>query len=304
VELYKKYRPQELKEIYGQPEAVSQLERMIKKGGVPQTLLFSGPSGCGKTTMARIVAAAVGCLKNDLQEINAADTNGVGDVRELRAKMGLAPLYGDKRGWIIDECHQLSSDAQDALLKMTEDTPRHVQFVFCSTDTHKMKKTLVNRCTEIKVKAVNATALKGLVYEVCRKEKVGTPEEDVLDKLFDVCDGSPRKMLVLLEQVLALDTPKEQLAALTAGDARHAASELFKCLLSKAPWAATAKVLKGMAEEEPERVRHYVLAAAANVALGGGGGSRRAGEIIARFQYNFYDSKRAGLVLACMELSR
>src|SRR5688572_25883760 len=138
MELYKKFRPKTLKGVVGQEGAVSSLQSMIDKGRLPHTILFSGPSGCGKTTIARILKGILECSDLDFFEINCADFKGIDMVRDIRRYVGIPPLHGKSRVWLIDEAHQLTKDAQNAFLKLLEDTPKHAYFMLATTDPQKL----------------------------------------------------------------------------------------------------------------------------------------------------------------------
>ena len=138
-ELYKKHRPKTLARVVGNKSTVEALRSMLEARTLPHTLLFHGPSGTGKTTLARIVKNELGCLPTDFHEHNSSDFRGIDFIRELRSKVNLAAA-GPCRVWIIDECHQLTRDAQNAALKILEDTPSHVYFFLCTTDPQKLIK--------------------------------------------------------------------------------------------------------------------------------------------------------------------
>ena len=149
MELYKKHRPKRLKDVLGCDGIKKQIQRCPDGSHLAHSILITGPSGCGKTTIARIVAQKI--LKTsdtDLMEINCADFRGIEMVRDIRSRMSLAPMGGQARTWIIDEAHQLTTQAQDAFLKILEDQPRHVYFILCTTDPSKLITTVKNRCPE------------------------------------------------------------------------------------------------------------------------------------------------------------
>lgn len=300
-EIYKTHRPTSLAAVIGQPEACRVLGDFIKKKRIPHAILFTGPSGCGKTTLARIVRSELSCQDLDFSEMNCADFRGIDMVREMRSRMGLAAMGGGCRVYLIDECHKLTNDAQTALLKMLEDTPKHVYFMLCTTDPNKMLRTLLTRCTEVRVKPVTGKVLGELVGKVARKEKIAVGEE-VIEKIVEVADGSPRKALVLLDQIREIDDEETQLNAIQSSDIKAQAIEICRTLMNpRAVWADMAKVLKGV-EEDPESIRWMVLGYMTNVLLGGGKMAPRAYNIIQIFRDNFFDSKKAGLVSCCYEV--
>jgi len=301
-ELYKKYRPRLFKRVIGQEGIVKTLSKMIKSETVPHTILFSGPSGCGKTTLARILAKKLDCSNADLNEINCADFRGIDMVRDIRDSSGLCALAGGNRVWIIDEAHQLSSQAQHAFLKLLEDTPSHVFFFLATTSPNKLLPTIRNRCTTFVVKELSTELLETLVDSICKKEQI-TLGTDAKEKLIEIAEGSPRKALVLLDQVRHT-TEDNQLSLLESSDTRHQAIELARALIRpNSSWNTVAKILKEV-EEDPESLRWMILGYARTVLLGGGNLSDRAYLIIECFREPFYDSKAAGLTAACWEVMK
>ncbi len=314
-ELPIKYRPKEFADVVGQEDAVAQIRDWGRRKAVPKFILFTGPSGCGKTTMARILRTKMKCSNRDFREINAAEYRGIDMVREIKQNMGYTPMGGLVRVWLIDEAHKLTPDAQGAFLKELEDgAPAHAYFMFATTNPEKLLKTIRTRATELKIKPVNDKDMRGLLDRVCEAEnKVECDEEgeprnsvnvsdDVLDKIVDVAENSPRKALVILNQVIGLDEDK-QLDAVKGGVAETEAIELCRVLMNpKVSWPQVAKVLKGIEDlnGQSENIRWLVLSYMSSVALGGRSG--RPVQIIAAFQDNFYDSKRAGLIAACHDV--
>ncbi len=303
VELYKQYRPTTFKQVLGQPEAVKILEDLVKRKKVPHALLLTGGSGVGKTTIARILQDKLDCSDSDFFELNAADTKGIDTIRDIRQSMGYTPMQGSSRIWYVDECAKLTSDAQTCLLKMLEDTPSHVYFILSTTDPQKVIKTIHTRCTEIKLSSLTPKDIEDLLVSVSTKEKTKVPQE-VIDRIVEVAEGSARKALVILHQVIGLKTEQEQLDAVQNSESRQQAIEIARALLNPATrWPAMAKILKEVDTSDPEGIRYLVLAYASNVMLGGGGNLLdRAYLIICAFEGNFYDSKKAGLVRACWEV--
>lgn len=301
MELYRKHRPKKLAELVGNAPAKKTLAKMVEKGTVPHCLMFTGPSGTGKTTAARILKRALGCSNHDFAELNAADFRGIDMVRDIRSRVNLVPLNGKVRIWLLDEAHQLSQPAQHALLKLIEDTPSHAYFFLCTTHPQGLLKTIHTRATEIKLAPLKDEEAGELLKDIAQREKFALAD-DVADKIISVADGSPRKALVLLNQILAVDEVEEQLRIVSAGVAGAAAIDLARLLIKpRVPWKDVAAVLRGL-DDEPESVRRLILGYAASVLLGGGALSEKASQIIMTFEKNFFDSGKPGLIGACFEI--
>jgi DNA polymerase-3 subunit gamma/tau len=165
--LYRKYRPQDFDEVVGQEAVVRTLRNAITGGHLRQAYLFAGPRGTGKTSLARILAKALNCAQGptptpdktchacesiangtslDVIEMDAASQRGIDDIREIRDRVVLQPAEGRYKVYILDEAHQLTPAAFNALLKLIEEPPPHLVFVFCTTDLHAMLDTVRSRC--------------------------------------------------------------------------------------------------------------------------------------------------------------
>ncbi len=171
-ELYKKYRPKTLAGVVGNETTVNLLRNMLEKGTIPHTILLQGASGCGKTTLARILQRSLECSEIDFIELNCSDFRGVDTIRDIAKQMHFSPTGGKCRIWLLDEVHQMTKDAQNAALKILEDTPSHVYFLLCTTDPQKLISTIRNRCCQLSVEHLSEASLRMLIDRVLKKEEV------------------------------------------------------------------------------------------------------------------------------------
>lgn len=304
MESFKRFRPKKLETVVGQSAAIASLQKMISRDAIPHALLLSGASGCGKTTIARILKDTLDCGDQDWTEINCADFKGIDMVRDIRRTSGMTPLAGPVRVWIIDEAHKLTGDAQNAFLKILEDTPSHVYFMLCTTDPAKLIKTIHTRCTEIKLAAIGEGDLARIVQRVIDKDQLKVSPK-VVQEICEAADGSARKALVILDQVGSLDDEAAQLDAITTSTVNKDLAITLARLLFKpgASWDEVATVLKEL-KDEPEQIRYLILGYAKSIMLNskGSGFGGKAFKVIDIFSKNFYDSKHAGLAAACWEV--
>ena len=257
--LHLTYRPQTLKEVVGNKSTVASLEAVLSRTeDFPHSLLFTGPSGCGKTTLARIVAKRLGIDDRDLRELNIANLRGIDNAREIQDQMRLRPLSGTARGWILDEVHQSTKDFQNAMLKALEDTPPHVYFFLCTTDPQKLLTTIKTRCHEFKVGPLSNEDMLHLIGKVLGKEDTDI-DESVADQIIRDANGSARAALVVLDAIIDM-APEEMLeAAARKAEEHNEAIALCRALIQNKGWLETAKILKGMADYDPENVRQAIL---------------------------------------------
>jgi len=303
MELYKKYRPQKLSEVIGQKTAIEPLVAAGREGRFPHAVLFAGPSGCGKTTLARIFRKKLKCVDIDFNEINTADFRGIDTARDIRRKLHLAPFGGgESRVWLIDECHKLTSDAQNGLLKTLEDTPDHVYFFLCTTEPERLLQTIKTRCTYVAVRALDCDEMEQLVKDVCKKEGI-VLDEVVVEKIVAAAEGSARKALVILNSVMGQSDVDKQLEIIHKSHPERDAIEIARMLLKGTSWASVARVLKEIPELEnkAEGIRRLVLSYMASVALGKGGDTKRTCEIIECFAEPYFNLGKAGLVSSCYD---
>jgi DNA polymerase-3 subunit gamma/tau len=220
--LYRKYRPQSFSEVIGQDHVVQTLKNAVEGNLISHAYLFSGPRGSGKTTLARILAKAVNC-KNpkkgepdntcaycleigqgkalDFVEIDAASNRGIDEIRDLKEGIRFAPARLKYKVFVIDEAHQLTKEASNALLKTLEEPPSHAIFILATTEANRMISTIVSRCQRFDFKKLNIKEIVGRLKDIALKEKV-TIEDAALEVLAAHAEGSLRDAESLLDRVL------------------------------------------------------------------------------------------------------
>ncbi|WP_408921624.1 DNA polymerase III subunit gamma and tau [Corynebacterium tuberculostearicum] len=223
--LYRKYRPATFAEVVGQEQVTTPLSAALDAGRINHAYLFSGPRGCGKTSSARIMARSLNCEHGptstpcgkcdscvslapggpgnlDVTELDAASHNGVEDMRELRDRAYYAPAESRYRIFIIDEAHMISPSGANALLKVVEEPPEHVIFIFATTEPEKIIGTIRSRTHHYPFRLLTPPAMKGLLQRTVAAEGVRV-EDAVYPMVIEAGGGSPRDTLSLLDQLLA-----------------------------------------------------------------------------------------------------
>jgi DNA polymerase-3 subunit gamma/tau len=225
-----KYRPQDFSQVVGQEHVVSSLSEAILKKRVHHAYLFSGPRGVGKTSLARILAKSLNCQKGptpqpclscpscidiaagkslDIIEIDGASNRGIDEIRSLRENVKLSPASGRFKVYIIDEVHMLTKEAFNALLKTLEEPPKHVKFIFATTDPHKVLPTILSRCQKFQFNLLSLNQIVAKLKDIAKKEKIEI-DEALFYTIAQAAEGSIRDAESLLDQVFpVISTGKE-----------------------------------------------------------------------------------------------
>jgi DNA polymerase III subunit gamma/tau len=225
VALYRKYRPATFAEVVGQEHVTAPLSIALEAGRINHAYLFSGPRGCGKTSSARILARSLNCEKGptatpcgvcdscvalapngggsvDVTELDAASHGGVDDTRELRDRAFYAPAQSRYRIFIIDEAHMVTTAGFNALLKIVEEPPEHLIFVFATTEPEKVLPTIRSRTHHYPFRLLAPRTMRTLIEKICAAEDVNV-DDAVYPLVIRAGGGSPRDTLSVLDQLLA-----------------------------------------------------------------------------------------------------
>lgn len=291
------FRPKYFEEIKGNNQIILELIRLIKNPKIPSSFLLTGPSGCGKTTIARIIASSL--LKDislNFKEYNASHFSGIDLIRSIEQSVNMTPI-GNKekyRIWFFDECHRLTSNAQDCILKLLEDPPQHCIFILATAEPSKLNKMILRRCYRLDLKSLDENELKDYVIGVLRRLNI-KPLRYITKSIIDKSNGSPGFAIKQIEKINLIDRSKIEdrdyiLSLLETNDEiiEIQCIDLCRTLINKkSSWMDVAKILRKLKDsnEDSEKIRRAILGYCDSCLLGN-------------------DIARAGLIKMCFQANQ
>jgi DNA polymerase III subunit gamma/tau len=267
----RKYRPQAFAELISQEHVKTTLENAITQRRIAHGYIFSGQRGTGKTSVARIFARCLNCEQGptpspcgkcascleiasgssmDVIEIDAASNRGINEMRELRESVRFRPARDRYKAFIVDEAHQITSEAFNALLKTLEEPPEWVVFILCTTESHKIPSTIISRCQQFSFRSVDFAELVARMQWIIAQEGI-TADADVLAVLARAGEGSVRDSLSALDQAIAC-----------CGDKLEAAE--VRALLGMFSLESLGRITGALAADSPQQMFEVVAELEAN----------------------------------------
>jgi len=301
------YRPARLDEIVGNEANIKSLSSRLKSDDPPRSYFVTGPPGCGKTTIGYVVKEELKISNFDFYEYNSANTKGIDTIRQIISILDRAPMEGNYRLFLLDEFHEVTGPALNAILKTLEDPPKHVIFVLCTSEPDRIKSTplkaIRRRCFEIEMKALTTGKIIRLLKEILTAEELEEYPDSIITKIADNCWGSPGQALSLLDSVIDMDTEKDALEAIDNLVVSEASvKELIQILLDSRisgpnTWEQIRKLIPKLSGE-PETIR-YAIAEWINKIMIGKGLDMNLMGIASFFTESFMYTGKLGLTLAC-----
>jgi DNA polymerase-3 subunit gamma/tau len=292
--------------LIGNDDVKEGLMNILGRDNPPAAFLFTGPAGNGKTTLARIVKNALDCADADFKELNAADDRGIEAIRKLIEAMRFSPLSSNKKVFLLDEAHMLTKPSQEALLKALEEPPAYVHWVICTTNPEALKPTFKRRCHTYELSPLTSAELHRLFKIILKREKRESVPMSVREKIIDLADGSAGQALKLLDMVIDMDDEKRAISTLESaghGPGGEDVNQIVKIITHRTmppgtKWSKISAILKEY-KGDGESVRRPILGYMSAIMLNNA--SDELFFMMQPFKRNFFDSGKAGLVMACYE---
>ena len=233
--LYRTHRPKSFAEVIGQKHITQTLQNQIARNDISHAYLFCGTRGTGKTSIAKIFARELNSADLDIFELDAASNNGVDAVRDLIERTKYPPSFGKYKIYIVDEVHMFSSSAFNAFLKTLEEPPNYVVFILCTTEAHKIPKTVASRCLRFDFRAAPLSDIVKLLTDVFKKEKI-TATKGAIESIAKAGAGSFRDALSYAQTVISYatgDITESDVATVLGGVGNETLQGLLGYILAK-----------------------------------------------------------------------
>lgn len=294
-----KFRPKKWEQFLGNEGVIKSVKKDL---GKIQSYLLHGERGTGKTTLARLICKYNDIDDMDIHEIDAASNTGVDDARRIKNEAYYLPSNSSKKAYILDEAHRLTGNASDALLKVFEEPPAHVIFIFCTTEINKISKTIRSRAYEYQLKPLPTVDILTLLKYVCKKENLKIKKE-VVKEIVKASEGIARNALKILQTITGLKS-KEALRLIKGNLISEDEEIISICreLIKGGSFTSLQPKLKALSQqkENPESIRKIMLAYMNSVLLGAKNikSAQRAAYIIECFLEPTYDTDFPGITYA------
>ena len=305
------HRPDDIDDLAGNKVLKSSLKSVLDRDlvDIPHAFLFVGQRGCGKTTLSRIVKEKLGCADEDFTEVDSAQFRKLDDIRTIRKNMMFAPMKGEVRVWLLDECHMIgkggnspSNEAQNALLKALEDPPPYVYFILATTNPEMLIPTIRSRCTTFSVESLSPRQMVEFLRDVAGKERKRV-HPDILKQIAMDSMGSPRDALQILEKIIDLPLEEMKEAAAQQAAAQNQVIDLCRALMAgpkKTPWKKVVPILTNLLEDSaPEDIRRAVTGYCCGCLLRAD--NPQAFVVYDCFREPFPDNTKNGVIGACYD---
>ena len=303
MELYKKYRPSGLDEVYGQADAIKMLTGWVSENNIPHAIMLDGPTGVGKSTIARILASVLGASDPaHLREINVSSDRGL-DMVGLITEDLQGNIFGGNRVWVLEEAQGITKQGQGALLQLIEDLPDYAYFIFCTMEPQKIITALKGRCAQLHLKRIPSFAMSNILQSALQREGK-TLDSKILMQIVKKADGSARRALMLLEECLAVSDTDQMLSIINTeeslivgGDYKDFWSTLFR--RRNVPWNVVVAEFSELTDD-PETIRRATLRALGTMLIRDGSAgldTDTLAEFMGIFKDSLVDSGQDGLLL-------
>lgn len=305
------YRPTTLEEVFGNDELVDTLTKMIKRSTPRSSYFLTGIPGSGKTTLARVIANELGIdSKFNFHEYNAANTRGIDTIRNIVSEAGSKPLSGKRKMYLLDECHQITGAASEALLKFLEEPPKHVFIALCTSEPSRINSNTLSairrRCFCAQLRSIVPPEITKYIRAIADSEEAKV-SDNILKQISKNCGGSLGHALSMLDTVLDIEDDETALSMLDKILAEEQVKPIITLLIDEresgpAKWKKISKILKNF-DGNPEDARRSIAGYIAKVLQNKEALSKTVPlmKTAVYFTDSFYESGMLGLTMACCQ---